>query len=246
MGRPRVLARLLLVSAAMVSLAVGAARPVLADGGGDEDGGPPPTQCSGVLPPGTYEEVVVPEGASCTFLLGTITVTEDVVVLEKATLWDQAASIGGDILAFEPAGIGIGYGGNVGHNVVIDGVTGSGPTGGFPPGNNYLCNTKIGGSAFIFDGESTASQFDIGAPLSCSTPLTVAGDLVVADNENAVNIGGNTVKHNLWVVENAPKGATVNGNMVTGRARCFDNHPFSGALNTDSHGMSNTCNGSNP
>jgi hypothetical protein len=56
------------------------------------------TKCTGVLPAGTYEKVVVPSGKTCT-INSSVVLQGDVVVNSNATLHDLGARIQGNLLA---------------------------------------------------------------------------------------------------------------------------------------------------
>ena len=93
---------------------------------------PPATQCVGTLPPGTYQDVTVPPGATCA-LNNSHTITHDLTVLDGASLRDDGAHIGHDIRAKNPAWINITdalfnvAAGTVGHDIHIQGTTGHPP-----------------------------------------------------------------------------------------------------------------------
>jgi hypothetical protein len=179
------------------------------------------SNCGAVLPGGTYQDIVVPGGATCT-IGSDVTVTHDVQVQKGGTLVDKGATINHDIHGDHPAGIGIGFGGQVGHNIDINGVTGTVP-GGITP-DNYVCNTQVGNDVNVHDSAAGASQWFIGALPECTTPLTVGHDLNVTNNANHVTVSSNTIGHYLNVNGNTG-GTVVSNNTATGKATCKNNNP---------------------
>jgi hypothetical protein len=176
--------------------------------------------CDGIFA-GTAKDVVVPRGAHCTLLAGA-NVTHDVHVQRGGSLDDQGANVGHDVNGDHPEGIGI-RGGAIGHNVLIDGVTGAGPGAG---GDNFICDTNVGGSVEVKKGLASAGAFVIGDPPDCSghPSNTIGGSLKVESNANHVDVSENHVGNDMQVKNNTG-GAVVSDNQVTGDATCQGNNP---------------------
>jgi hypothetical protein len=190
------------------------------------------TNCNGTLAAGTYENVNVLAGAACTLDLNAhVTVMHDLIVQATGSLNDQAATVGHDVVATNPQIISIGYGGSVGHDIVIQGLTGS--------GDNYICNTRIGHDLSVSNGLVSASVLNIGPP-RCAAPLTVGHDLTVRNNANPVTVSDNSAGHDL-VVQGNTGGTTVNGNHAGHDAACIANTGFVAAGNGNTAGHNNTC-----
>lgn len=147
------------------------------------------TTCNGTYN-GTGKDVVVASGATCVLVHGTA-VTHDLTVSPGGTLIDPAVTIGHDLVAHSPAGISI-DGGSVGHDLRIEGLSGS------AGGPNRICNTNVGHDLVIQGGLASAGSFAVGG--GCPDGgNTVGHDLVVAGNANAVAVAGNSVRHDLRI-----------------------------------------------
>ena len=96
---------------------------------------PKTTTCNGTFS-GTGKDVVVPSGATCVLMHGTA-ITHDLTVSPGGTLIDSAVTVGHDLVAHSPAGISI-DGGSVGHDLRIEGLSGSAGA------QNRICNTTVG------------------------------------------------------------------------------------------------------
>jgi hypothetical protein len=225
---------------------------------------PPTYQCVGVLPPGTYGDVTVPPGATCTMDRFDI-IEHDLTVLQGARLIDFGASIGHDIRATKPSamqitGDGVGFPGIVGHDIHIEGtssglpLTFEGTT--FPGGPfNFICNQQVGHDAVVQKSLSTASPWEIGDPadpgptggffVGCGNAF--AHDLVVKDNANTIDISANDgvnqgapfgIGHDLKIANNSG-GTTVNANTAGHDCTQSNNSPY---LGTGNAAVNNNCN----
>jgi hypothetical protein len=162
-------------------------------------------------------------------------VGHDVIVEQGATLFDQASTVGHDIRAEQPAGIGIGGiapgpagSGSVGHDIHIEGVTGAGPG---LNGDNYVCNTSVGHNLIVQQSASTAGHWYVGdfEPECGGGGVFVQQDLNVLHNANLVDVSENGthpnpaftggIGHDLNVLNNAT-GYVVEGNVVGHDAHC--------------------------
>jgi hypothetical protein len=153
-----------------------------------------------------------------------------VIVQPGGTLIDRGASIGHDLKANQPVGIGV-RGGSIGHDVQIDGVQGSGPG---ANGDNYLCDALIGHDVQIKNGAAGAGQFVIGdAPDCYNDPSnTIGHDLQVQNNANPVDVSNNGVGHDLHVQGNGG-GTDVAYNQAGHAAQCQNNAaPLTGLGNS--------------
>lgn len=212
----------------------------------------PDASCTGVLAAGTYQDVTVPAGATCSISKGD-NILHDLIILKGANLVDFGASIGHDVTANAPNSLEIGgvSGGNpgtVGHDIEIVGTTGTSPT-----GTNYVCNQHVGHDVVVEDSASTASPWFIGDPGNNSNLFgcgnDVGHDVVAANNANPVNVSGNNptdfenpnagIGHDLTVTNNTA-GATVNANTVGHDCTQSGDHPYSGTGNSAGH--SDNCN----
>jgi hypothetical protein len=147
------------------------------------------TTCDGTYS-GTGKDVVVPSGATCVLVDGTV-ITHDLTVSPGGTLIDPAVTIGHDLVAHSPAGISI-DGDSVGHDLRIEGLSGS------AGGPNRICNTKVGHDLVVQGGLASAGPFAVGG--GCPDGgNTVGHDLVVGHNANTVALAGNSVGHDLRV-----------------------------------------------
>ena len=209
-----------------------------------------PTPCTGTLPPGTYQDVVVPSGASC--ILGSgVTVNHDVTVNKAGSLSDSGASVGHDIQASQPNSIDIGHGATVGHDLHVTGTTGVvAPA--FP--FNDICNATVGHDLVITGSASAATSWIIGdsdGPAGCARGVGVGHDMNVTNNATAVDVSenssapashGGSIGHDLNVTGNA--GPTfVEGNQVGHDANCSapTTSPGDGDFTPNTTGHNNSC-----
>jgi hypothetical protein len=179
------------------------------------------TTCDGAYS-GTGTDVVVPSGATCILVAGTH-VLHDVNVKKGGTLVVQGASVDHNIKAGGAAGIAIEPGSTVGNDVTLDGTTGS------ADGGNRVCDSTIGHNLSVTKSTAGAGDWEIG----CDYGNSIANDLHVDGNHNAVDVTYNSVGGNMTVTNNAV--ATVIGNDVTHDANCSKNAVQSGSGNTAGH-----------
>jgi hypothetical protein len=148
------------------------------------------TACDGTYS-GTGSDVTVAGGATCVLEPGT-TVTHDLTVAPGGTLVDSAATVKHDLVAQNPVGIVV-AGGSIGHDLRIDGMSGSAT-----PSGSYVCGTSVGHDLVIRGGLASAGTLLVGG--ACPGGGNRVGhDLVVAGNANAVAVTGNSVGHDLRV-----------------------------------------------
>lgn len=188
--------------------------------------------CGSVFAGGTYTNVTVPSGATCTLGPNT-TVTNDVNVQKGGTLLMVQSSIGHNLKADHPQGIGIYLDSSIGNDANIDGTTG-----GSGDGFNYICKTSIGHDLNVVNSAATASPWSIGGS-DCGVGNTVGHDLNVNKNKNSVDVSRNVVANNMSVSGNTG-GGSVTDNTVTHDANCGGNNPpLTESGNTAPH--KNTC-----
>jgi hypothetical protein len=216
---------------------------------------PPNAQCVGTLPPGTYENITVPPGATCA-LNNTHTITHDLTILDGASLRDDGAHIGHDIRAKNPLWINITdalfnvAAGTVGHDIHIQGTTGQSPSHG---GDNFICDQQVGHDVVVQKSLITAGRWVIGddddPAFYGGCGNSIAHDLVAKDNANRLDISGNSpggglnnvsgIGHDLKVEHNHG-GTVVQRNTAGHDCHQSDNSPYVGAANVA--GNDNNCN----
>ena len=215
----------------------------------------PNAMCTGPLAPGTYQDVTVPATATCSINKSN-TILHDLTILNAANLVDFGASIGHDVTASTPnsieiGGVSGGVPGTVGHDIRINGITGTSPTG----NGNYVCNQNVGHDVVVEGSASSASTWYIGDPgpimggnlVGCGNQ--VGHDLVVANNANSVDVSGNNptdfenpnagIAHDLTVTNNSG-GTTVNVNTAGHDCTQSNDAPYTGMGNVANH--SDNCN----
>ncbi len=163
----------LVAAVAAAAFFAGTARSAPGPGGGS-------VSCTGTLAAGTYKDVTVPDGATCTLGSG-VAIQNDLQVGRGAFLIVDGASIGHDLHADQPNGIGI-VGADVDHNLVVNGVAGAGPG---PNGDNYVCGTTVGHDLNIEHSAAGAGIWQIGSAV-CGGANTVGHNTHIDDNATAV------------------------------------------------------------
>ena len=216
---------------------------------------PPAAQCVGTLPPGTYQDVTVPPGATCA-LNNTHTIVHDLTILDGAGLRDDGAHIGHDIRAKNPAWINITdalfnvAAGTVGHDIHIQGTFGQSPSHG---GDNFICDQEVGHDVVVQKSAFTAGRWVVGddddPAFYGGCGNSIAHDLVAKDNKNRLDVSGNNpagglnsvagIGHDLKVANNSG-GTAVQRNTAGHDCTQSNNSPYVGAANVA--GNSNNCN----
>ncbi len=172
--------------------------------------------CTGTLADGTYKDVVVPRGASCS-IGADVSITHDLDVGAGATLVLTGATVGHDLRASAPAGIGI-SGAQVGHDVTITGTTGAGP--GRYSGNNYICGTAVGHDLIVADSAKGAGPWNLGTPPECDAPNQVGHNATVYIDPALLAAAKADGKANFDVIVQGTVGADVPavlGQVIKGR-----------------------------
>jgi hypothetical protein len=160
-------------------------------------------ECSGALAPGTYQDVEVPSGDTCT-IDGSASIMHDVRVDSNATLDDAGASIGHDLRAgngsqitVSPSGGYTGTSATIGHDLDANGS-----------GTVQVIATKVGNDVRVAKAQGSVSV----------TSNTVGHDLTVQDNAASTTVTGNTVGHDARCDRNAS--FTGGGNTAGGKETC--------------------------
>jgi len=215
----------LLVGLAAITLGV-IAPPALADD----------ARCVGFLPPGTYDNVVVPRDTDCN--LSGSTVRGNVMVLRGASLFSSGNQIGGNLQGDRPRFVGS-LGDTIGGNFSVTGATGM-PGFSFPPFslNVFVCGARLP-DGNISVKKSVNGTVAVGSQLGACPGNTVAkGNIQVQDNfipapPEALAVSGNTVGGNIQVFKNrGPGQKMVAANTVRQNLQCKENdEPFVGAPN---------------
>lgn len=220
-----------------------------------------PTICTSGEFMATLTDVVVPAGARCNLAFSTV--SHDVTVEPGATLVFVLDTVGHDVIADHPRGMDFLGVGSVGHDVVINGLSGPLPIG---PDLGTDENHMAGGITVGHDLVLENMQLDNGVstcwdptvlppnppyPLPCDLFFfggdTVGHDMIVENNAGdgtrmdgsqiSVYVDGLTVGHDLTVEGNT--GADISNSTVGHDAICAKNGPQTGAGNTAGH--NNSC-----
>jgi hypothetical protein len=221
------------VGVALMALAV-SAPPALADD----------TRCMEVLPPGVYDNVVVPEGRDC--FMNQATVRGNLKALPGSRLFVSSSEIRGNVEGDKPEALWLtrGIEGNfVGGNVAVTGA-GAGAPFQVPGGGPLvhvsvaICDTILPGGNVSIEksSEETAGTVAVGSPiLECGGNELEKGNIFVQENfvSEFLVVIGNAVGGNLQVFKNRGPGAkSVSLNTVREDVQCKENdQPFVGGPN---------------
>jgi hypothetical protein len=152
--------------------------------------------CTGILPAGTYDNVYVPENASCT-LNSSVTVQGNVAVEAGGSLTTSYVLIVGSILSNNASVISIGLAGSstIGMNVTLVGTTGQASVLNSDIGGNlYISGSTSGSTLKINDNGVPGNVIDLGNLTANNTIVNnaIAGNLVCVGNSQGPT-GGNLV-----------------------------------------------------
>jgi hypothetical protein len=193
-------------------------------------------RCVGSLPPGTYDNVVVPRGADCV-LSGAI-VRGNVKALRGAGLFSNGNRIAGNLQGDRPRFVGS-LGDTISGNVHVTGATGT-------PGflfdglsiNVFVCSARLADGNIVVE-KSRNGTVVVGTLLEvCPGNTVTKGNIKVERNfippGEVLAVVRNTVGGNLQVFTNTGAGAkNVAGNVVRQNLQCKENDPpFIGEPNT--------------
>jgi len=163
------------------------------------------TECTTTLS-GTYDKIVVPDGATCT--LDGATVVKGVRAGAGSSLYTMNATIGGNVMTRDAYTVQI-IDTNVGHNIKVSGTTDL---------------TKIGDAACTVDPSAARNLMvkgNSGPTAICS--MTVGNNIAVFNNTGTVGVFRNTTDNNLLVFGNSGKGTRLRDNTVGINLNCEDN-----------------------
>jgi hypothetical protein len=177
------------------------------------------TTCVGVLPPGVYDNVVVPSGASCVIagaeIRGNLKAEPGSQIIDVRNSTIHGNVEGDSFSSFDL------HGSTVGGNVTLKKFT----------TNVQVCETQVREDLQVEDGQG---RVELGNPPTCAGNQ-VGENLQAYKNVITVYlaINGNMVGKNLQVYENVGLGPkTVEDNTVGQIVQCFKNEPpFKGGPN---------------
>jgi hypothetical protein len=138
-------------------------------------------------------------------------------------------------------------GASVSHDVTVQkggkldarGVTVSHDVTADTPAGVVVCGSAVSHDLTVKNGGSAASVLVGDKSGGCATGNTIGHDLDVENNAGPVDVGNNSVAHDVTVQGNKPGGAVVNRNSAGHDATCKGNSPQTGSGNTGA--QSNTC-----
>ena len=179
--------------------------------------------CTGVVAGGTYENVTVPEGSTCT--LRGVTVRGNVVALKNARLIVEDSRVGGNIQGKSAALVHV-RGGRLGGDLQVDEGVSTGELG-----------VSITGGTVLEQGNIQIMKMRTGQVV-VSDAVLEKGNLQLEENEvtNGLEVARNRVAQNLEVRKNRGGGAkVVRENTVGQKVECKENDsPFVGGPNAAS------------
>ena len=179
----------------------------------DDDDDNDATTCVGVLAPGTYDDIVVESGNSCTFVeFGplTITVNGDIEVEEGASLlaagFAGSVTVNGSIESEGAAGIVL-SGISVGGDVEIDDSTGLAQVGSTAIGGSLTMENNSGDAVrAFFNTISGDVEIEENTPTGINFPMLVAANTIGGDLECEDNNPAPTLATDLGVGANIVSG----------------------------------------
>jgi hypothetical protein len=203
--------------------------------------------CTGTLSGGTYTDILVPAGDTCT--LQGVTVTGNIVVQSGGSLYlegpnsSDVSSVSGNLITVGASSVCLNayQTGAIGGNVIAIGTADACPNSGV----NALCPTKVSGNVAILDTANARAQWYF---CSGSPSITVGGNFEFANNAAITTIESDTIRGNLLFNDNTlndnTEGGTISGNTIGGNLECFGNTPApNGSGNIVSGAMLGQCAG---
>ena len=169
------------------------------------------TQCEGTLPPGVYENVIVPPGASC--VLNNSTILRNVTALPRSEVTLVDDQVGGDIVSHNAVRTTV-QGGTVGGSIRIKG-------GGFRGVAASVNNVLVSG------GNVEVDKVEAGIIVVIFTRVP-NGSILASRNitEDIFQIAINNVGQSIEVFDNTgPAQKIVNDNFAGIAVRCEGNTP---------------------
>ncbi len=189
------------------------------------------TICVGVLPPGVYDDVLVPEGASCS--LSGSTVKGNVKALKGSELISRGNTVGGNILGDYTRNFSL-QNDTIGGNIEVVGSNDVGICNEtLSKGNIFVQKSnpnRLPGNGFVIVGRGT---------IGCPGNTVREGNVIVEESyippNGELEISANTISRgNLQVFKNkgpGPKDVSNNtgGGSAGGNLQCKENDaPFNG------------------
>lgn len=176
------------------------------------------TRCVGTLPPGTYQNVTVPQGETC--LLEHSIVEGNVTAREGSRLTLINVRVGENVHGVKPAMVHVSAfpigSGSVGGNIHLHGVDSP----------NQLFSVFIN-QMEVLRGNIHVEQSNVGG-MEVSNNSVMAGSILIQGNDAAFfnTIQDNRIAQNLIVMDNrGPGPKSVNNNFLVGTVICFRNDP---------------------
>jgi hypothetical protein len=170
------------------------------------------TQCTGVLPPGEYERVTVPPGASC-FISGS-SIVRDVLALPGSSLVMINNEVGSDIEGLQAAQVLV-FGGSVGGRIRIDGGGGGG-------GEGATINGVTVKTSDIVVRQQRTGRISVFRNQVLKGGVRLSGNVTTLSFE----VNENTVARSVEVVENTgPSDKRVQFNTADVSIVCKRNSP---------------------
>jgi hypothetical protein len=177
-------------------------------------------RCTGVVVGGTYENVTVPEGSTCT--LRGVTVSGNVVALKNARLFVEDSRVDGNIQGDKAAVVHV-RGGRLGGNLQIQEGVSTGELG-----------VSITGGTVLTQGNIQIMKMRTGQ-IVVSDAVLEKGNLQLEENEvtTGLEVARNRVAQNLEVRKHRGGAAkVVRDNTVGQKLECKENDsPFVGGPN---------------
>jgi hypothetical protein len=197
----------------------GAAGPLGSDGqGAPSNNSSSDTRCTGTLT-GTFDNVVVPSGATCT--LQGATVNGNVNALENARLFVSATQVRGNVEGDKASVVQV-TGGTVGGNIQIK--EGNSPSD---------LGAAVTGGTVVTTGDIQIEKMRTSRVL-VSGARVEKGNIQITENDasTSLEILGNTVAQNLQVFKNRGGNKVVSSNTAGQAIQCKENtSPFTGGPN---------------
>lgn len=194
--------------------------------------------------------LTVPANSSCGLTQGS-TIGNDVTIDQGGSFFIGGTTIGHDLNANHPNLIELGDPNNgttatvIGHDVNINGTTGTFPFG------EFICQTQIGHNLTVQGTAPGTTGWDIGfpEPFNCarnSTPGdSIAGDATFSNNAGAyLDVGDSTFGHDLTYNGNTGIFDNLTDNSIVHNCTQSNNHPYDGSGNTAGNSI-DACNSVN-
>jgi hypothetical protein len=172
------------------------------------------TRCVGTLPPGTYQNVTVPDGETCvlenSIVLGNVTAREG----SRLTLFN--VRVDENVHGLKAAVVHVFGGGSVGENIHIQGADSP----------NVLFSVFIN-QIHVMRGNIHLEENNAGGIGVINNTVSL-GNILIQGNDAAFfnTIQDNRIGQNLIVMDNSGPGPkAVNNNFLEGKVICFRNEP---------------------